>query len=151
MLFRSELHLLVTQGHARVISRPNITTMSGKSAGILIGGQIPYPKSNGSSSGTSVDYKDYGIKLNLIEPTVDRSGNITSRVLASVSRIDWSNAVTVDGFRMPGLATRTAETMVNIPTGMTMVIGGLLNSDDSKSLSKVPILGDIPIDRKSVV
>ncbi|MCI6283556.1 pilus assembly protein N-terminal domain-containing protein [Selenomonas sp.] len=141
----TELHLLVTQGHARVISRPNITTMSGKSAGILIGGQIPYPKSNGSSSGTSVDYKDYGIKLNLIEPTVDRSGNITSRVLASVSRIDWSNAVTVDGFRMPGLATRTAETMVNIPTGMTMVIGGLLNSDDSKSLSKVPILGDIPI------
>lgn len=141
----TELHLLITQGHARVISRPNITTMSGKSAGILIGGQIPYPVSTGDNGQVSVEYKDYGIRLNLIEPTVDRSGNITSRVLASVSRLDWSNAVTTSGFRMPGLATRTAETMVNIPTGMTMVIGGLLNSDDSKSLSKVPILGDIPI------
>jgi len=142
---QAEIHLLVTQGHARVVSRPNITTMSGKTAGILVGGQIPYPKSNGSNSGTSVDYKDYGIRLSLIEPTVDRSGNITSRVLASVSRLDWGNAVMVDSFKMPGLATRTAETMVNIPTGMTMVIGGLLNSDESKSLSKVPILGDIPI------
>lgn len=141
----TELHLLVTQGHARVISRPNITTMSGKTAGILIGGQIPYPVKSGTDGSTSVEYKDYGIRLNLIEPTVDRSGNVTSRVLASVSRLDWSNAVTTSGFRMPGLATRTAETMVNIPTGMTMVIGGLLNSDDSKSLSKVPILGDIPI------
>ena len=141
----AKIHLLIDQGHGRIISRPNITTMSGKTAGILIGGQIPYPVSGGSDNGTTVQYKDYGIKLNLIEPTVDRSGNITSRVLASVSRLDNTNSVTVDGFKMPALATRTAETMVNIPTGMTMVIGGLLDSDDTKTLQKVPILGDIPI------
>lgn len=138
----ARIHTLVTNGHARVISRPNITTMSGKTAGILVGGEIPYPKMNNNS--TSIDYKPYGIKLNLLSPTVDASGNVTSRVFAEVSRLDWGNAVTVDGFKMPATAKSSAETMVNIPSGMTMVIGGLLDSDDTKNISKIPLLGDIP-------
>ena len=138
----AKIHTLVTNGHARVISRPNITTMSGKTAGILVGGEIPYPKMDNNS--TSIEYKPYGIKLNLMSPTVDASGNVTSRVFAEVSRLDWGNAVTVDGFKMPATAKSSAETMVNIPSGMTMVIGGLLNSDDTKNISKIPLLGDIP-------
>ena len=138
----AKIHTLVTNGHARVISRPNITTMSGKTAGILVGGEIPYPKKDNDS--TSIEYKPYGIKLNLMSPTVDASGNVTSRVFAEVSRLDWGNAVTVDGFKMPATAKSSAETMVNIPSGMTMVIGGLLNSDDTKNISKIPLLGDIP-------
>ena len=138
----AKIHTLVTNGHARVISRPNITTMSGKTAGILVGGEIPYPKKSDNS--TSIEYKPYGIKLNLMSPTVDTSGNVTSRVFAEVSRLDWGNAVVVDGFKMPATAKSSAETMVNIPSGMTMVIGGLLNSDDTKNISKIPLLGDIP-------
>lgn len=138
----AKIHTLVTNGHARVISRPNITTMSGKTAGILVGGEIPYPKKSDNS--TSIEYKPYGIKLNLMSPTVDASGNVTSRVFAEVSRLDWGNAVMVDGFKMPATAKSSAETMVNIPSGMTMVIGGLLNSDDTKNISKIPLLGDIP-------
>jgi pilus assembly protein CpaC len=138
----ARIHTLVTNGHARVISRPNITTMSGKTAGILVGGEIPYPKKNNDS--TTVDTKPYGIKLNLMSPTVDTSGNVTSRVFAEVSRLDWGNAVVVDGFKMPATVNSSAETMVNIPSGMTMVIGGLLNSDDTKNISKIPLLGDIP-------
>ncbi|NMD99203.1 BON domain-containing protein [Selenomonas bovis] len=138
----AKIHTLVTNGHARIISRPNITTMSGKTAGILVGGEIPYPKKNDNS--TSIEYKPYGIKLNLMSPTVDASGNVTSRVFAEVSRLDWGNAVVVDGFKMPATAKSSAETMVNIPSGMTMVIGGLLNSDDTKNISKIPLLGDIP-------
>lgn len=138
----AKIHTLVTNGHARIISRPNITTMSGKTAGILVGGEIPYPKKNDNS--TSIEYKPYGIKLNLMSPTVDTSGNVTSRVFAEVSRLDWGNAVVVDGFKMPATAKSSAETMVNIPSGMTMVIGGLLNSDDTKNISKIPLLGDIP-------
>lgn len=138
----AKIHTLVTNGHARVISRPNITTMSGKTAGILVGGEIPYPKMDNNS--TSIEYKPYGIKLNLMSPTVDASGNVTSRVFAEVSRLDWGNAVVVDGFKMPATAKSSAETMVNIPSGMTMVIGGLLNSDDTKNISKIPLLGDIP-------
>lgn len=138
----AKIHTLVTNGHARIISRPNITTMSGKTAGILVGGEIPYPRKDNNS--TFVDSKPYGIKLNLMSPTVDASGNVTSRVFAEVSRLDWGNAVIVDGFKMPATAKSSAETMVNIPSGMTMVIGGLLNSDDTKNISKIPLLGDIP-------
>jgi len=92
-----------------------------------------------------VEYKPYGIQLNLVRPTVDNDGNITADIQAVVSRLDWTNAVTVNGFNMPGLITRQANTMVNIPTGMTMAIGGLLNSEDNKSVTKVPLLGNIPI------
>ena len=139
----ADIHALVNKGKARIISRPNITTMSGKTAGILVGGQIPVPmKSNDT---VSVEYKPYGIQLNLVKPAVDNDGNITADVQAIVSRLDWSNAVTVNGFNMPGLITRQATTVVNIPTGMTMAIGGLLNSEDSQTISKVPLLGNIPV------
>jgi pilus assembly protein CpaC len=141
----AQLKLLVQQGKARVVSRPNITTMSGKSAGILVGGQIPYPVASSSSNNITVEYKPYGISLNLINPTVDRQGNITAKINAEVSRLDKANVVSVNGYSMPGLSTRSAQTVVNIPSGMTMAIGGLLNSEDSKIVQKVPLLGDIPI------
>lgn len=140
-----QLQALVSSGRARVISRPNVTTMSGRTASILVGGEIPYPTKTGDSSNVSIEYKPYGIQLDLLQPKVDQYGNITSELQASVSSLDWSNAVTANGFKMPGLSTKKAVTTVNIPSGMTMVIGGLLNSEDSKSTSKVPILGDIPL------
>lgn len=139
----AQIHALVEQGKARIISRPNITTMSGKTASILVGGEIPVPYKD--SDTVTVGYKPYGIQLDLVKPQVDSDGNITADLQATVSRLDWSNAVTVNGFSMPGLTTRRADTMVNIPTGMTMAIGGLLNSEDGKKVSKVPVLGDIPI------
>lgn len=138
-----QLQMLISNGRARVISRPNITTMSGKTAGIFIGGEVPYPRRENNS--TTTDYKKYGVQLDLRKPVVDTSGNITAELDATVSRLDWENAVTADGFRAPALKTRQATTTVNVPSGMTMAIGGLLNSEDSKTLSKVPLLGDIPI------
>ena len=140
----AKIHTLVEKGHARVISRPNITTMSSKSAGINIGGEIPYPQVD-KNGNVSVQYEKYGIFLNLINPEVDSSGNVTSRLFAEVSRLDRANGVAVNGSVWPAKATRKAETMVNIPSGMTMVIGGLLDSDDAKTITKIPILGDIPI------
>lgn len=141
----AQLRLLIEQGKARVVSRPNITTMSGKSAGILVGGQIPYPVASSSSNNITVEYKPYGISLNLINPTVDRQGNVQAKINAEVSRLDWSNSVSANGYNMPGLSTRSAQTEVTIPSGMTMAIGGLLNSEDSKTIQKLPLLGDIPI------
>ena len=140
----AKIHTLVEKGHARVISRPNITTMSSRSAGINIGGEIPYPQID-KNGNVSVKYEKYGIFLNLINPEVDSSGNVTSRLFAEVSRLDKANGVAVNGSVWPAKATRKAETMVNIPSGMTMVIGGLLDSDDAKTITKIPILGDIPI------
>jgi pilus assembly protein CpaC len=141
----ASIHALVTQGKARIISRPNITTMSGKSAGILVGGQIPYPSVSSTSNNISVEYKPYGISLILTNPTVDLDGNVTTKLEATVSRLDWTNQVSANGYSMPGLATRSAQTVVNIPSGMTMAIGGLLDSEDNKKVTKVPLLGNIPI------
>lgn len=136
----AKIHALVEAGKARVISRPNITTMSGKTAGIKIGGQVPY-QTKDDEGGYSTDWKDYGIELDLVKPDVDREGNVTSRLVASVSRVDWSNLVNDN----PVIVERTAETMVNIPSGMTMVIGGLMNSDEEESVKSVPLLGKIPV------
>lgn len=139
------IHALVTQGKARIISRPNITTMSGESAGILVGGEIPYPSVSSTSNNVTVEYKPYGIMLKLLQPKVDGDGNVTTKVEATVSRLDWVNKISANGYSMPGLTTRTARTVVNIPSGMTMAIGGLMNSEDSKDITKVPLLGNIPI------
>ena len=141
----ASIHALVKQGRARIISRPNITTMSGQSAAILVGGQIPYPVSSGNNNSVTVEYKPYGISLKLLSPTVDADGNVTTKLLASVSRLDWANQVTANNYAMPGLTTRSAQTVVNIPSGMTMAIGGLMNSEDSKAIKKVPLLGNIPL------
>ena len=139
------IHALITNGRARIISRPNITTMSGESAGILVGGEVPYPVASGSSNNVTIEYKPYGIILKLLEPKVDGDGNVTTKIEANVSRLDWDNKVTANGYAMPSLTTRTAKTVVNIPSGMTMAIGGLMNSEDSQGITKVPLLGNIPI------
>ncbi len=139
----ARLQALITNGKAQVLSRPNITTMSGRTAKILIGGQIPVPVKNGDN-GTSVEWKDYGIGLE-IKPIVDRDNNITADFHATVSSIDRSNAVQTDGFTMPALLTREAHAVVNVPGGMTMAIGGLMNSEDSKNIERIPILSKIPV------
>ena len=133
---------LVTQGKARILSRPSIATMSGEKARILIGGSIPIPVSNDGS--ISIQWREYGVKLD-IEPVVDEMEKITSRVHAEVSTLDYSHAVTENGFSIPALASREADSVIHVANGMTMVIGGLLNTEDSKTISKIPLLGNIPV------
>ena len=137
------LQALINQGKARILSRPSITTLSGKTANILIGGRIPVPISDGNGN-VSVDWREYGIRLN-IEPKVDSEDKITSKVHAEVSTLDKASSVKIDSYSIPGILSREADTEVNVHSGMTMVIGGLINSEDSKSISKIPLLGDLPI------
>lgn len=137
------LQALINEGKARILSRPSITTMSGKAANILIGGRIPIPVSDGNGN-VSIDWHEYGMKLK-IEPVVDSEDKITSKVHAEVSTLDYSHGVKIDSFSVPGIATREAESEVNVRSGMTMAIGGLINSEDAKIVSKIPLLGDLPI------
>lgn len=137
------LQALINEGKARILSRPSITTMSGKAANILIGGRIPIPVSDGNGN-VSIDWHEYGMKLN-IEPVVDSEDKITAKVHAEVSTLDYSHGVKIDSFSVPGIATREAESEVNVRSGMTMAIGGLINSEDAKIVSKIPLLGDLPI------
>lgn len=136
------LNALITQGKARILSRPNISTLSGEKAKILIGGSIPVPVNNDGK--VSIEWKEYGVKLD-IEPVADQMDKITSKVHAEVSRLDYANGLVQNGFSIPALATREAEAVIHVSNGMSMVIGGLLNSEDGKTVSRIPLLSNIPI------
>ena len=137
-----QIQALVNSGKAKILSRPNITTLSGQKADIVVGGSMPYPvRSDGD---TTVQWKDYGIILH-IEPTVDKDNNITSKIETEVSAPDYTNAVTIDGNTYPAMAKRTANAVINVPSGQMMAIGGLMNSQEQLALTKIPFLGDIPI------
>ena len=138
-----QIQALVDSGDARVLSRPNITTLSGEKAEILIGGSIPLPVTD-SDGGVNVSWKDYGIKLG-VEPKLDTENKITAKVETEVSTLDYDHAVTSSVGTFPAMTKRTASAAINLESGMTMVIGGLLNSQDGKSIKKIPLLGDIPI------
>lgn len=136
------IQALEQNGRIRVLSRPNITTLSGEEAEILIGGELPIPTTKDGE--VTVEWKPYGIRLK-IKPVVDHENKITSNIQAEVSGINNAVAVSTTAGRIPGLTSRKASTMLTVPTGQTMAIGGLMNSDESKVINKVPILGDIPI------
>lgn len=139
----ASLNLLIQQGKAKVLSRPSVSTMSGAKAKIFIGGQLPVPVDH-RDGGQTIEWKDYGIRLH-IRPTVDDDGMITAEVHAGVSRLDYSNSVVTSSTSVPAITAREAHSIVHLDNGSTMVVGGLLNSEDVKTVSKVPLLGDIPI------
>lgn len=138
----AQLNLMVAKGDAKVLSQPYVITMSGSKAEVLIGGQIPVPVSNDGD--ISIEWKDYGIKLN-IEPSVQQNSSVDTKIQTEVSSLDYANAVKLEGYATPGLVTRKADTHVLMKPGMTMAIGGLISSEQSKNITKLPILGDIPI------
>ncbi len=137
------LNYLIQKGKAKVLSRPSVSTMSGAKAKIFIGGQLPVPVTDGNGS-ESIQWKDYGIRLN-IRPTMEEDGSITAEVHAGVSRLDYTNIVTTSATSVPGVTAREAHSIVHLSNGSTMVVGGLLNSEDVKTVSKVPLLSAIPI------
>ncbi|MCR5177118.1 MAG: pilus assembly protein N-terminal domain-containing protein [Anaerovibrio sp.] len=137
-----KLNALIQDGKAKILSRPNITALSGKEAEILIGGEIPIPTSK--QGDISVTWREYGIKLH-IQPTATPDLKITTKVVAEISSLDSANAVSTTAGKIPALISRKASTSINIPDGHTMAIGGLMNNSDSKTVSKIPILSSIPI------
>lgn len=142
----ANLMLLITQGYAKVLSQPNVVTMSGEKANILIGGEIPIPISN-SEGQLTVEWHEYGIKLD-IEPNVGVDDQITGKINAEVSSLDSNAAVAINmnsQLSIPALRSRKAETVITLKSGNTMAIGGLITSDESKQIVKVPLLGDLPI------
>ncbi len=133
----ASIRALVSNGKARILSHPSITTMSGEQATIQIGGQIPYTTSN--LAGTTVQFKDYGIILQC-QPIVDADNKITVAIHAEVSNLSGQS---IDG--QPIISNRHADAVVNLESGTSMLIGGLMDSSEGKSISKIPLLGDIPI------
>lgn len=139
----SILNLMQRKGDAKILAAPSILTVSGKEAFFLAGGEIPIPMSDGKG-GVTVNWKEYGIRLK-VTSTYERDNIISLAVAPEVSSIDWSNAIIVNGFKLPALATRKANTNVRFKDGSTLVIGGLLRREEAVNIYKIPILGDIPI------
>jgi len=137
------LDLAETDGMATMLAQPNLTAVSGETASFLAGGEIPIPLSTGLGQ-VSVEYKQYGVSLSFT-PTVLADGRISMRVRPEVSELSADGAVTLNGFTLPGIVTRRSETTVELGSGQSMVIGGLLKNNVSNTLDKVPGVGDVPI------
>ncbi|RZI98001.1 MAG: type II and III secretion system protein, partial [Rubrivivax sp.] len=114
-------------------------TRSGGEAKFLAGGQVPIPMA-GPLGSTSVTFKDYGIRLN-ITPIVDDNNLIQAKLETEVSSID--PAVTVQG--IPGFATRSTSSDINLRSGQTVVLSGLVSENMSNAVDKFPVLGDVPV------
>lgn len=142
----AQLSALVKNGAVKVLSQPNVVTLSGDKASIMIGGQIPVPVAQDNNKIT-IEWKDYGIKLD-IAPEVNGDGLIQSRVKAEVSSLDYNSASSIKlgaGMEIPPVRLRKAETAIALSSGQTMAIGGLIATETSKDVVKVPMLGDLPV------
>ena len=139
----SALDLAETQGLVTTLSQPNLTALSGETADFLAGGEFPIPISQGLGT-TTVEYKNYGVSL-AYTPTVLANGRISLRVRPEVSELSTQGAVTLGGFSIPALTTRRAETTVELGSGQSFMIAGLLSNTATNVLDKAPGLGDVPI------
>lgn len=139
--YAAKIDALISDGKANILARPNITTIQGKEAVINIGSEVPVPtvSTTNSTTTTSIKYREAGIILKCT-PRVNEDGIITVKVHTEVS-----SPMYVEDMKAYRFQKRSADTIVRLKDGQTMVIGGLIGSDEAKQMSKIPFLGDIPI------
>ena len=139
--YAAKINALINNGKANILSKPKITTINGKEATINIGGEVPIPTLTVSDNTTTTtyEYKETGIILKYT-PRVNDDGYITAKIHTEVSTPTYDADAKAYRFNK-----RSADTQVRLKDGETMVIGGLIGSDESKVMSKIPFLGDLPI------
>ena len=137
--------LSVMEGNnlARVLAKPELVVQSGETAEFLVGGEVPIPVSQNADSVT-VEYKEFGVRLRF-SPIITESGKIKMTVAPEVSNIDESAGTSTSSIQIPGFRSRKAQTTVTLEPGQSFVIGGLLQDNLRNSISKIPVLGDIPL------
>ena len=131
------------EGLVTTLSQPNLTALSGETAEFLAGGEFPIPLSQGLGT-TTIEYKNYGVSL-AYTPTVLANGRISIRVRPEVSELSSQGAVTLNGFSIPALTKRYTETSVELGSGQSMMIAGLLSTNALNTVEKLPGAGDVPI------
>lgn len=139
----SSLDLAETDGLVTTLAEPNLTALSGETASFLAGGEFPIPVSQSLGS-VSIEYKQYGVGL-AFTPIVLADGRISMRVRPEVSELSNEGSVTLNNFTVPALTTRRAETTVELGSGQSFMIAGLLRNASSNDIEKAPFLGDLPI------
>jgi pilus assembly protein CpaC len=140
----ASLQLLINRGKAKILAKPKLLTVSGEEASFLAGGEVPYVTESKLGS-SNVEWKPYGVKLK-VRPTIDGDGNISAALRAEVSGLDPQNGASLgNGVVVPALRTRWVETTVYMKSGSTLVIAGLINEQNQKLTSGIPVLSDIPL------
>jgi pilus assembly protein CpaC len=142
------IQALETDNILEILAEPNLITESGKEASFLAGGQFPYPVvqavGTGTSSPITILFKDYGVRLSFT-PTVTQDGMIHLKVQPEVSTLDYSNAIVLQGFTVPAIATNRVQSEMDLKDGQSFAIAGLLDNRVTELFSKIPGIGDIPI------
>ncbi len=142
------IEAMESKGLVETLAEPNLLATNGKEASFLAGGEYPYPVVQGTSAGGStavtIQFKEYGIRLNFI-PTITPRGTIRLQVAPEVSALDFAHAVTISGFEVPAITSRKVNTEVELKDGQSFIVGGLLDNEESETFEKVPFLGDIPV------
>jgi pilus assembly protein CpaC len=139
----SMLDLNENNGLVTMLAEPTLTAVSGETASFLAGGEFPIPSSNGIN-GTSIEFKQYGVSL-AFTPTVLEGGRISMRVRPEVSELSAAGSIKINGFEVPSLTTRRTETTVELGSGQSFMIGGLLRNGGNNSIERTPGLGGLPI------
>jgi pilus assembly protein CpaC len=140
------IQALESKNLLEILAEPNVLAINGKPASFLAGGEYPYPMIQPSTGAATITvaFKEYGIRLNFL-PTITPRGTIRLQVAPEVSSLDFANSVTIDGYTIPGLTTRRVSTEIELESGQSFMIAGLLDKQVQETYSKVPGIGSIPI------
>jgi pilus assembly protein CpaC len=152
-LFRPDLNLgatikaLESKSVLQILAEPNVLAINGRTASFLAGGEFPYPTLQGGGGGlgaVTIQFREFGVRINFT-PVITPRGTIRLQVAPEVSSLDFANGLVFQGFNIPALATRRVTTEIELESGQSFAIGGLLDNRTTEALSKVPGLGNIPL------
>jgi pilus assembly protein CpaC len=152
-IFRNDINLgaviqaLEQKNLVQILAEPNVLAETGKEASFLAGGEFPFPVVQGATGGVpvvTVQFREYGVKLSFT-PVINPEGFIHLKVKPEVSSLDYTNALTIQGFTIPSLATRSVQSEMILKDGQGFAIAGLVNNQVVEQLAKVPGLGDLPL------
>ncbi|WP_404476306.1 type II and III secretion system protein family protein [Novosphingobium sp. BL-52-GroH] len=140
------LSMLSSNGLSQMLAQPTLLVRSGEQASFLAGGEfpVPVPQSGGIGNSITIEYKKFGVCLS-VAPVVLADDAIVLRLAPEVSELDYANGVQLQGYTVPGIRRRSAETTVELGSGQSFVIAGLNYTNSSVSKDKVPLLGDLPV------
>jgi pilus assembly protein CpaC len=146
--FSTIIKALQQKGDLKLLANPQLICLSGEKASFLVGGEVPVPIAQTGGAGgavsVTVQWKEYGVKLDFL-PTIVDTNLINLKITPEVSSLDWSNAVTIAGWEIPSIHTRKADATVELNSEQSVVLGGLLSTEETKTVKRVPILGHIPV------
>ncbi len=145
--FGAQVNALVRDDLARILSQPILVVNDGETANMLVGGEIPIPvpQTGGGVATITIEYKKYGVELKIQPTIIPGTDQIELQVAPSVSSLDYATQVSIGGLNLPALRKRGADTTVTVDSGQSLIISGLVQHDQSDNISKIPILGDLPV------